>query len=158
MNESMFPIQDYSIENTPHTPALALNEVFKASMKKAQEEVKNLQVIVRCESLPQIEGSYQQMLMLFDHLLSIIIKHPPKNSRLFLYVDCEEETNDCDNEKRFFIKFNTNAAVPENWKVMNSQAFIICRQILSNHNGTLIVNNISSTGCLFIVSLPGKTE
>lgn len=156
MNESIFPTQQYNTENLPQTPSLHLNDVFKASMKKAQEEVKNLQVIVRCESLPQIEGSYQEMLTLFDHLLGMIVHYPPKNSRLFLYVDCEEETNDCNNEKRYLIKFNTNIAVPENWKVINSQALINCRQILSDHNGTLMVNNISSAGCLFIVSLPGK--
>lgn len=158
MNKSISPTRNFSIENTPYSPALDLNDVFKASMKKAQEEMKNLKVIVRCESLPQIEGSYQAMLKLFDHLLSMIVQHPPKNSRLFLYVDCEEDTNDCNGQKHYLIKFNTNIAVAENWKLINSHILINCRQILSNHNGTLMVNNISNAGCLFIVSLPGKIE
>jgi hypothetical protein len=31
---------------------------------------------------------------LFDVLLRMILNHPPQTSRLFLYVDCEEDFRD----------------------------------------------------------------
>lgn len=159
VNESTFPTQDYGKKNIHHTSMLSLNEIFRESMRKAQAEVDNLQVIVRCENLPKIEGNQKEMMQLFDNLLSMILNHPPKNSKLFLYVDCEEDEENSKNaEKRYIIKFNTNIAAHEDWKVINSQALINCRQILSGHNGSLVVNHINSTGCLFILSLPGKME
>lgn len=157
-NESTFPTQEYERKNIQHFSPLSLNEIFRESMKKAQAKAENLQVIVRCENLPQVYGCHNDMLQLFDNLLSMILHHSPNNSRLFLYVDCEEKYDSENKEKRYMIKFNTNIDTHENWKVINSQALVNCKQILAAHNGSLVVNNISSTGCLFIVSLPGKIE
>ena len=94
----------------------------------------------------------------------MILNHHPQTSRLFLYVDCEEDSGDIidmsleEGFKRYNIKFHTNVTTHDKWKLANSQALINCRQVLSNHNGTLVVNDISSTGCLFTVLLPGKIE
>lgn len=158
VNESTFSTRGYESKNIHHTSPLSLNDIFRESMKKAQAQVDNLQVIVRCENLPQVHGSRNEMLQLFDNLLGMILNHPPRNSKLFLYVDCEEAETGSNNEKQYTIKFNTNIDTHENWKVINSQALVNCRQILSTHHGTLVVNNISSSGCLFILSLPGKME
>jgi hypothetical protein len=123
-----------------------------------------LQLIVRCEALPKIQGNFNEMLKLFDHLLSMILSHHQKTSRLFLYVDCEEESNDVidmsleEGFKRYTIKFHTNITTQGNWKLLNNQALVSCQQILSNHSGNLAVNEISKTGCLFSVLLPGKIE
>jgi len=162
---SEFPKGNYNTLEKKYLPVLLpLNEVLNESLKKAQAEVDNLQLIIRCESLPQIKADRDEMVKLFDHLLNMILNHPPQTSRLFLYVDCEEEANDIidmtveEGYKRYAIKFHANVTTHDNWKLVNSQALINCRQILSNHNGTLAVNEISSTGCLFSVSLPGKFE
>lgn len=157
VNES-FPTPEYEIKKSQQPAILSLNDVFKESMKKAQAALNSFQMIVRCENLPQIRGNYAEMLQLFDNLLKMILNHPPKNSKLFLYVDCEEDNQKKNGEKHFIIKFNTNIDKQENWKVINSQALVNCKQILAAHNGSLVVNNLSSTGCLFIVSLPGKME
>lgn len=159
VNESTLPTQGTETENSNTTSPLSLNDIFRESMKKAQAQTGNLEVIVRCENLPQIQGNYNQMVELFDNLLSMILNHSPIGSRLFLYIDCEEDAErSTEKEKHFLIRFNTNIAAAENWKVINSQALINCKQILSAHNGSLVVNNISSAGCLFIVSLLAKTE
>ncbi len=162
---STFPNRnDNTLQKKQNTGLLSLNDVLKESLRKAQSQVENLQLIIRCESLPDIKADYSEMLQLFDELLNMILNYPPKTSRLFLYVDCEEETTDVidmtlDAEsKRYTIKFNTNITTHENWKLMNTQSLINCRQILSRHNGNLVVNDISSTGCLFSLSLPGKME
>lgn len=142
---------------------LSLNQVFKESMKKAQTQSGNVEMIVRCENLPQVKGNHTEIVQLFDLLLAMILNNPPQNSKLYLYVDCEEEMTDTINlyfegAKQYLIKFYTNITTHDHWKVLNSQSLIDCKQILSNHHGNLVVNNISSTGCLFTISLPGKFE
>lgn len=148
-----------------HLPCLlSLNDVLQESLKKAQFQVDKAQLIVRCESLPQVKTDHDEMVKLFDGLLGMILNQPPNTSRLFLYVDCEEDTGDVidrtvkEEFKKYIIKFHTNITTHEHWKLVNSQTVTNCRQILSRHNGNLAVNDISNTGCLFSVSLPGKIE
>lgn len=165
--DSTFPAGNYNTLDKKHVPPnafLSLNEVLKESLKKAQAVVDHLQLVVRCESLPQVNGSRHEMIQLFDDLLSMILNHPPNALRLFLYVYCEEESNEVidltltGSNKRYCIKFHTNITTHESWKLMHSQTLSNCRYILSRHNGTLVVNDISNAGCLFSISLPGKIE
>jgi hypothetical protein len=163
--DSTFPNRNHNTLSIQQAPGwLSLHNVLKESLKKAQKQVDNLQLIIRCEELPHIKAAHDEMLKLFDDLLGMILNHAPKSSRLFLYVDCDEERTDVidmsasPESKRYLIKFNTNIITHENWKLVNSQALVSCRQILSRHNGNLVVNDISSTGCLFLLSLPGKFE
>ena len=163
--DSKFPETNYNTLEKKHLPGLlSLNDLLQESLKKAQAQVDKVKLIVRCESLPHIKADYEEMIKLFDDLLGMILNHPPNTSHLFLYIDCEEDTSDLidmtleKDLKRYFIKFHTNIITHDNWKLVNSQALINCRQILSRHNGNLAVNDISSTGCLFSVLLPGKIE
>jgi hypothetical protein len=79
-------------------------------------------------------------------------------------VDCEEDSSDVvdmyldEAFKRYTIKFHTNVTTHNNWKLVNSQTLINCKQILSKYNANLAVNEVSKTGCLFSVSLQGKIE
>lgn len=163
--DSTFPERNpNTLEKKHFTGLVSLNEVLKESLKKAQAQIDNVQLIVRCETLPQIKTDVAEMVKLFDDLLGMILNYPPKATRLFLYIDCEEDNSDIidmtleEGHKRYLIKFHTNITTHESWKLVNSQALINCRQILSRLNGNLAVNNISNTGCLFSVSLPGKFE
>ena len=143
---------------------LSLNEVLQISLKKAQAQVDKARLIVRCETLPRIKADQDEMVKLFHELLGMILNSGQGNQRLFLYIDCEEDTSDVIDMnlepglKHYFIKFHTNIVAHDNWKLVNSQSLISCRQILSRHNGNLAVNDISSSGCLFSVWLPGKIE
>lgn len=163
--DSTFPGNNHNTLERKHFPTLlSLSDVLQESLKKAQNQVDKSQLIIRCETLPKIKADHKEMVGLFDKLLGMILGYPPNTSRLFLYIDCEEDTNDVidisleDGLKRYMIRFHTNITTHNNWKLINSQALIDCRQILSRHNGNLAVNDISSTGCLFSVSLPGKIE
>jgi hypothetical protein len=104
------------------------------------------------------------MAKVFDDLLNMILNQSLPPSKQFLYVDCEEEVTDVidmslsEGMKRHIIKFHTNITTHDNWKLLNSKVLMNCKQILSRHSGNLVVNDISSTGCLFSVSLPGKIE
>ena len=146
------------------TGFFSLNEILKVSLKKVQTQIDNVQLIMRCENLPQIKTDYDEMVQLIDDLLKIILDYSPNASQLFLYIDCEEDNSDvidmtlAEGYKRYIIKFHTNISTHENWKSFNSKALVNCRQILSRHNGNFAVNDLGSTGCLFSISLPGKME
>lgn len=141
---------------------ISLNDVFKESMKKLQAEVDKLNLVVRCDSLPSIEANKKQMELLFDTLISLLSGNPPQGSRLFLYVDCNEEKNEVmdlslkQDSKNYMIRFHTNIPSDMQWKEKNAEALSRCSQILSACNGTFAVNNVAHTGCLFSLTLPGK--
>lgn len=161
----VFPEKEYNIINpSPVSNMLSLNEIFRESIKKAQSAVDSLDSIVRCENLPLVRGNYEQVTQLFDRLLEMIFRHSAKGSRLFLHVDCTEYTGEAADPfleketRRYLIKFHTNIATSESWHTANNDAIAVCKQILSELNGNLVVNSVSSTGCLFAVTLPGKFE
>jgi hypothetical protein len=163
--DSKFQERNYNTLENQFLPGfLSLNEILQVSLKKAQVQVDKAKLIVRCETLPSIKADRGEMVKLFDALLGMILNSGPENSRLFLYIDCDEDTSDVvdmtidPSLKRYFIKFHTNVVAHDNWKVVNSEALIACRQILSRHSGNLAVNDFSSSGCLFAVWLPGKIE
>lgn len=163
--DSTFPHRNYNTLEKKHpTVLLSLNDILQESLKKAQVQVDKVKLIVRCETLPQMKADREEMVNLFDNLLAMILNHPANAARLFLYIDNEEDNSDVidmtleEGFKRYFIKFHTNITTQESWKLVNSERLITCRQILSRHNGNLAVNDISSTGCLFSVLLPGKIE
>lgn len=163
--DSKFHERNYSTPEKKYLDGfLSLNEVLQISLKKAQVQVEKSKLIVRSETLPSINSDLDEMVKLFDGLLGMILNSAPENARLFLYIDCEEDTSDVVDMtidrglRRYFIKFHTNVIAHDSWKLVNSQALITCRQILSRHSGNLAVNDVSSSGCLFSVWLPGKIE
>jgi len=163
--DSTFPEGDHKILQRKHIAGpLSLNEVLQESLRKAQMQVEKVKLIVRCETLPFVIAEHDDMVKLFDELLGMILNHPPDAARLFLYIHCEEDNSDIidmtldEGLKRYCIKFHTNITTHNNWRLVNSQGLINCRQILSRYNGNLAVNDIGNTGCLFSVLLPGKIE
>jgi len=163
--DSTFPNRNYDTLPKKYPDSfVSLNSVLKESLKKVQGRVDHLQLIIRSETLPHIKADHGDMIKLFDGLLGMILNSAPQTSKLFLYVDCEEVSDPArgmnlqEGLKRYVIKFHTNVSTHDNWKLVNSQALAICRHILSNYHGTLVVNEISKTGCLFSFSLPGKIE
>jgi len=163
--DSAFPRgNNNALERKHITGLLSLNEILQDSLRKAQVQVDKVKLIVRCDMLPLIVADHDEMVKLFDELLGMILNHPPDGTRLFLYIYCEEDTSDIIDMtleaglSRYCIKFHTNVATHQNWKLANSQGLTNCTQILSKHNGNLAVNDISSAGCLFSVLLPGKIE
>lgn len=136
---------------------LSLNDLFNERFRKAQTRLEQLNLIVRCESLPRITGNREEITLLIDTLLSMILQQPPVGSKLFLYVDCEEMRNGKE-AGRYLIKFHTNLTTNDVWKEVNREELALCERIVARHDGTFSVNNISNTGCLFSLFLPGKFQ
>ena len=138
-----------------------LNEVMQQSLQRFQSGIRNLNLIVRCEDLPVIEADRKAMAKVFSSLVQMIIQHPPHGSKLYLYVDCEEESREQDPEthyisKRYFIRFHTNITTSEEWKAEYRRVLEECASVLKQFGAGLTVNEIKNTGCLFSISLSGK--
>lgn len=142
------------------TMPVSLNEVWRRSLKKNEGLLRNTSVTVRCELLPQVEGDPWQLEMLFDRLLSLILNNPPVGSRLFLYVDCQEEIFEKDGAelKKWTLRFSTNIPANEEWRQAHQPVLQECEKIVTRHNGELTVNRVQNTGCLFVMNLYGKTD
>jgi hypothetical protein len=139
---------------------LSLNDLFNERMRKAEAEFEHAGLVVRCECLPQISGYREEMTRLFDSLISMILNHPSKPAKLFLYVDCEENKEGKQQPDLFnyLIKIHTNLTTNDYWKAQNREALAACERILILHKGSFAAHNISNTGCLFSISLPGKSQ
>lgn len=143
------------------TMPVSLNEVWRQSLKKNEALLRNTSVTVRCELLPQVDGDPRQLQTLFDRLLSLILSNPPVGSRLFLYVDCQEEIlgeKDGAELKKWTLRFSTNIPANEEWRQIHQPVLQECEQIVTRHNGEFAVNRIQNTGCLFVMNLYGKTD
>jgi hypothetical protein len=115
---------------------------------------------MRCEALPKVEGSLDQFRDIFEILLSAILIHPPNGSNLFLFIDCNELKEDTPPLKKglksYRIGIHTNIRTDEEWISRTRDELSYCERTLNQFGGSLTVNNIYSTGCLFVISLPGK--
>jgi signal transduction histidine kinase len=138
-----------------------LNEVIQQSLHRFQSGIRNQNVIVRYENLPIIEADKKAVIKVFDNLVQMILNHPPGGSKLYLYVDCEEESRAQDSEthyvsKRYFIRFHTNITTNEEWKAEYQRVLEECTELLNQFDAGFTVNEIKNTGCLFSISLSGK--
>jgi hypothetical protein len=137
-------------------PNVSLAELLSDSFQKRKNEIKSLNAIIRCEHLPVIKGDKKQLGRLFDNLIDIILKHPPKTSRLFLYVDCVQERESYKKGYRTLIKFITNVIIEKNWKDKHADLLMDSNQIITSVNGTFSITSQENKGCLFTITLPGK--
>ena len=137
---------------------ISLNQLFKAALKKIQDASQRAEIIVRCESLPDVEGNSQQLSLFFETLLGLILEPSMNTGKLFIYLHCEEDKRYLpgNNSKTYHIRFHTNLGCDQSWKERTEKSVMLCRQILTDHGGSFMVNNINNTGCLFSIILPGK--
>ncbi|HUS03767.1 MAG TPA: hypothetical protein VMY77_18635 [Chitinophagaceae bacterium] len=140
-----------------------LNEILHLVLNKYTID-QQLNFILRLDPLPVVVGNKEHFDCLFDSLISMIVDHPPVNSKLFLYIKCE--TLPTDNEiidlqlapgKQFNkIDFYTNINTNDQWKTAFNTKLTECAELATNNNGSFSFFPISNTGCLFSIVLPGK--
>lgn len=143
--------------------AIDLNEILRSVLDKyAAYQEKGF--IFRSEKLPLVSGNIQNYTCLFDTLMSMIISHPPVNSKLFLYVRCAEEKQDNDvidlripeGSSLYKIDIYSNITTDKNWEVVYQHKLTECALGATKSSGSFSFSPISNTGCLFSVILPGK--
>jgi len=141
---------------------VSMNALFNESMRKAQVCYALPDIIVRCETLPQVNAPADDVKTLFDNLLGMIFKSSPNGNKLFLYVDIEKgkisDQSLTEQFENFTIRFYTNLTTGDSWTAANAGALSRASEIISRHNWIFGVNNIYQTGCLFTITVKGKFE
>jgi hypothetical protein len=96
----------------------------------------------------------------FSGLLQLILKEKENVAKLFLHIHCTEEEIDSNTPqglKQFSIQFNTNMTPCADRIQQSDQQFNEVAGILQKNGGSLLLNQLKNSGCIFSVSLPGKT-
>lgn len=137
-----------------------LNDALQAALKNSSEDL----LILRSDKLPSVWGMKRQMLQLFEALTAMILNHPPRNSKLFLYVQCKPEEIDPEvidlrltpGHNIFHLYFFSNITTDNDWQLIYRDQLARCELIAREFKGSFVFHPISNTGCLFSLTLPGK--
>lgn len=136
----------------------SLNEIFTEELKLIQEEMSSSHLVIRSESLPDIRGEVLLIRQCLRTVLRLILEHAGTGSRIFLHIYCEEEKAQKDKARYYHVRLQSNISIDPDWKLRHRNELALCHQIISLHDGHFSVNNITHTGCLFSIILPGKPD
>lgn len=140
-----------------------LNEVVQSALQKSSGDRKDW-LILRSDKLPLVCGSRYQVAQLFEAIVSMIINHPPANSKLFLYIKCVAEERDPEvldlrlspGYGMYQLHFYTNITTGSDWQLVYKDQLVSCGLTAQDYKGSFAFHPISNTGCLFSLTLPGK--
>ncbi|HVG42104.1 MAG TPA: hypothetical protein VM888_10885 [Chitinophagaceae bacterium] len=151
------------VENKSYPKEIVdLNEVVKDCLSAVENELQRINAIVRYDALPLISGNKKKLLALFSNLFHSIIKHPPKATKLFIYVRSQRSSSDImdlslpDGYQNFTISVHTNILCNEAWQKVYEKALLENSSLLHSIGGFFTFNSIVNTGCLYTLQLPGK--
>jgi hypothetical protein len=145
-------------------PNVDLNDVVQTICSKYTAVGKSF--ILRSDKLPHMNGNKENFMYLFSELISMIVNHPPQNSKLFLYITCKEQPQDEEvidlrltgDVKMYTIDFHTNITSEKQWMNLYKNKLDECSVIIQQNGGSFSFFPICNTGCLFSISLPAKIK
>ncbi len=134
-----------------------LNAVFARVLKPYQTSGRNQQVIVRCDHLPLFTGDEEVLESVFSELVKMILVQYSKEKR-FLHILCQEEkiSPGAETAVRYQVQMLTNLVTDSKWKALYGERLIALQAILNGFEARLHVHDLTTSGCLFSISLPGK--
>lgn len=139
-----------------------LNDVMQQVMHAMHTTSRQSKPIIRFEPLPEVPGSPQKFANLFQLLFQSIVSNGSAISKPFIYVKCEQQqSEEMDlrlpvNGLQHLISVYTNIAANELWLEQHCAAIENMKMILNELQGSLNCSAIENTGCLYLVTLPGK--
>lgn len=114
-------------------------------------------IILRCDELPLLLGTEEEIETIFSRLLQMILQKKNSVTQLFLHINCKTDGQDSLNDfsrKQYTIQFNTNISPCADWMQLNGRQLTGIAAIVQELNGSLVVGE--AQGCLFSLSFPGK--
>jgi hypothetical protein len=115
-------------------------------------------IVLRCDELPLLQGTEEEIQLLFSGLLQMILQKKDSVSQLFLHINCKtalQETVGKTGRMHYIIQFSTNITPCADWMQANKKQIEEFQTILQQYNGSLRM--AESQGCIFSLSLPSKT-
>lgn len=150
-----------SAENKPFHPSATLvntNAVLQKALQKLPSEARS-KIVLRCDDLPFFPGPEDDIEHVFTALLNMIQEKKEDVAKLFLHISCASEEGKLTATGFFcyLIQFHSNILPSADWYQRHEQQISAATAILQKHKGSLVVNQMKNGGCIFSVSLPGKT-
>jgi light-regulated signal transduction histidine kinase (bacteriophytochrome) len=139
-----------------------LNRLVQQVFEEQQQKVSQLQTIIRCDVLPLVQGGVHCFLALFRNTVGEVLEHPPRNSKLFIYIKCERKATEVidltmpDGFIQYEIRFYTNSNNSPEWEKANINTLALCEQLSTESKGVLEFPAARNAGYLFTLNLPGK--
>lgn len=139
-------------------PWVNANAVFQNILQQLNAEVRK-EIIFRCDELPLLQGTEDDIQTIFSDLLQMILQKRNSVSQLFLHINCKpllQDTVSMTSRMQYIILFSTNITPCTDWMHTNKKQIDKMKTILQQYNGSLSIAD--SQGCIFSLSLPGKTQ
>lgn len=119
-------------------------------------------LVLRCEDLPLLAGDEEALAAVFSRLLGMILDRRQPGTRLYLHIDAIREpgagnaTTAAPGRGFYRLRFHTNAHFCAEWMQAHERHLNAVAALLQPLGGSLEVNQLKNTGCLFCLNLPGK--
>lgn len=137
------------------------NGIIQDFLNEERARLDRLNAIIRCDALPHVYASENDMRRLCELLIHLLLPRSPKKSKLFIYIKCnslEKEVLPAIASCRlhfYDICFHTNSCNDVSWQATHERVLTECNRICNRYSGTL-VSASGSSDCLFKLTLPGK--
>jgi hypothetical protein len=152
-------------QTTQLIEAVNLTEIFQIALQKHLSVSDRNSIISRLDKLPVVNGNKEQLLLLCNNIITMINRPVQGNSKLFLYIRCEEQQDKeimdlrADNGfKMYSICLFTNMSTDENWMLLHKEKLEECALLVQKNKGSFQYNLITDSGCLFSLTFPGKLD
>lgn len=144
-----------------HTPATFVdtNAVLQKAIQQLPAVVRN-ETNLRCDELARLQISEQVLHQAFTQLLQMIVEERA-DTKLYLHITCSEkkkQEQDANSPRlsRYLIQFHTNLTPHAAWMEEAENRTSRIASLLLPFGGSLLVNQLKNSGCVFIITLPGK--
>lgn len=134
------------------------NVVLQKALQKIGAEDRG-RLILRCDDLPFVSGAEEAFEQVFTGLLQLILHKKQDVPQLFLHISC---TADADSLtiaglRSYCIQFISNVNPCASWRQLHAPQINRIAANLQKNTGSLVVNQGNNSGCLFTVSVLGKS-
>ncbi len=132
---------------------------------KQEAEKKNIKILSEYENVPNVYFDFQQISEVFNNLLSNAIKWSPKNSKIFIELNLEDEWAKISvkdqgpgltklDQENVFVPFSKLKNKPQGDDIGSQLGLAINKKVMDLHNGTIMVKGMPNEGATFIFGLP----
>ncbi|HEX8316410.1 MAG TPA: hypothetical protein VF609_15510 [Flavisolibacter sp.] len=143
-----------------HSPLTLVetNTLLRRAIQKLPAEIRG-SIVLRCDELARLQGNEEAIENAFSRLLQMIVEERQTGKQLFLHITCsqqKEEDTIPSGLPRFFIRFHTNLSPSASWMQEAESRINNIASFLLPYGGSLLVNQLKNSGCVFCITLPGK--
>ena len=156
MSESLIiSRQDQNDPVAQHSDLTDLNPVIARVLDSLRQPLLELKPIIRQDAIAIARGNENDFTVLFTHVLEIILKHPPQEGKLFIYIR-SVQNDPAGDDKIVTVSIHTNTAYDTSWEKTYANVLSECGDICKRHGGGFVYHMVSNTSCLFTINLQGK--